>query len=248
MIPENEQLIEVPIVIPSEVHPHLLIDYTAFLCANCPTAAEQAHSLKDIYGAQLIVVAIHPPSYPLTQGLYDYTCEDGDVYFQWMGGTTSTYFPTGNIDMIPREGNYMTDYLDWPERVRERMADTTDIHLMSSAKIDMQTREIQICTNAYSNREQKSQLVIWLTEDSIAGAQMMPDGKANMEYTHRHVLRDAIGEPWGKTITVSPEPYNDTISTTLPAKYHAEQCYIVTLLLDPEDRHVLNAKEINILQ
>ena len=37
----------------------LLEDYTGHKCGNCPRAAEKAEELKEIYGDQLIPIAIH---------------------------------------------------------------------------------------------------------------------------------------------------------------------------------------------
>ena len=37
----------------------LLEDYTGHKCGNCPRAAEKAEELKEIYGVQLIPIAIH---------------------------------------------------------------------------------------------------------------------------------------------------------------------------------------------
>ena len=246
VIPENERLIEMPVIVSGDVHPHVLIEYTGFRCVNCPKAAEKAHELQQMYGDKLIVVAMHPASNPFTQGVYDYTCPEADTYYQFMGGTATTSFPNGNIDMMRQSDGFMTDYLDWPARLSDRMSDTTDIRLQTTATLDAQTRDITITTTAYAGSPVEANLVIWLTEDSIIGAQMMPDGNANMEYTHNHVLRAAAGEPWGKSLSLSTMPTHETTLLHLPDPCNADNCHIVALIIDKDDKHILNATETKI--
>ncbi|MCR5050758.1 MAG: Omp28 family outer membrane lipoprotein [Paludibacteraceae bacterium] len=248
VIPEDEQLIEMPLNISDEVHPHVLIEYTGFRCVNCPMAAEEAHKLQEMYSDQLIVVAMHPATNPFTQGKYDYTCPAADVYYQWMGGTATTSFPTGNIDMMPYEGDILVDYIQWASCLQERMSDETDIRLFVNAQVDTETREVTIATMAYAGLEMQADLVIWLTEDNITGAQMMPDGTANMNYTHNHVLRAVAGDPWGKTISLNAQSVHETSVLRMPDQCNADNCHIVALILDKEDKHILNATETNIQQ
>ena len=144
---------------------HVLLEFTGFRCVNCPKAAETAQTLHELYGERLIVVALHPASNPFTQGKYDYTCPAADSIYQYMGGTASTPFPTGNIDMTATDGSYFCDPEEWPTALSRAMADTIVPSLAEAKK-------------SY-----------WLVEDSVLGAQAMPDGSVNMEYYHRHVLR-----------------------------------------------------------
>ena len=246
VIPEDERLIEVPMTINGDIHPHVLIEYTGFRCVNCPLAAEQAHDLQQLYGNNLIVVAMHPASNPFTQGVYDYTCPASDIYYQFMGGTATTPFPTGNIDMMEYENNYLIDYTTWPALIKEQMSDITDIRLQTTATLDAQTRDITISTTAYAGEAIDVELVLWLTEDSITGAQLMPDGTPNMEYTHNHVLRAAAGEPWGKSLSLSTMPTHDTTTLHLPDQCNAANCHIVALIIDKDDKHILNATETKI--
>ena len=120
-----------------------------------------------------------------------------------MGGTASTPFPTGNIDMTATDGSYFCDPEEWPTALSRAMADTIVPSLAEAKK-------------SY-----------WLVEDSVLGAQAMPDGSVNMEYYHRHVLR-----------AVSDEP-----KMTIPEGCNPAHCTIVELILDTKDQHILQANE-----
>ena len=241
VIPENARLI------PTEADPngnrtHVLLEFTGFRCVNCPTAAETARTLQSIYGDKLIVVALHPATNPFTQGLYDYTCPAADSVYLFMGGTASTPFPTGNIDLTQRNEHWFFDHAEWPATVDEAMKDSVCPTLHVQAESDTIERDINIYASCdyYFSVARDALLALWLVEDSIQGAQAMPDGSANMEYYHRHVLRAvADDKPFG--IPTSPELMR--FHMPLPAACNPDKCTIVGLLLDKYDYHILQAYE-----
>ena len=216
VIKENERLIEVPVVADSERR-IVLVEFTGFRCVNCPKAAEEAETLKELYGDVLITVSMHPASNPFTQGAYDYTCEAADVYYQYIGGTATTPFPKGNVNFRDDEQGYLHDYPEWPTLVAEETA-----------------------------RERESAAVrrlTWIVEDSVPGVQAMPDGSVDMHYYHRHVLRGTVGDVWGEPSSTLP----DTVPAglVLPDACNPTHCSIVYVLID-EDYGVVDAKELRI--
>ena len=163
IIPAGEQTI--PVEGQSSARRHVLLDFTGFRCVNCPTAAELAQTLQEAYPDQLYVVALHPASNPFTQGAYDYTCPAADSIYRLLGGTASTPFPAGNVDMQPYDGSTFANMQEWPTMVYEAMQEKS-----------------MIPTGAKRS--------YWLVEDSVPGVQAMPDGSINTQYYHRHMLRD----------------------------------------------------------
>lgn len=204
VINEADRLIPVPLPI-ANGRKHVLLEFTGFRCVNCPEAAEKAASLQALYGENLIVIALHPASNPFTQGAaeYDYTCPEADSIYRFMGGTETTPFPTGNIDMQPTENGYLIDPVEWGARLNTAMADTL---------IDPNTPH---------------QISYWLVEDSVLGAQLMPDGSINMNYYHRHVLR-----------AISNEPFEQ-----IPEKCNPAHCSVVTIYTDINNKQILQAYE-----
>ena len=236
VIRESERLIEVPIAVDSSERRHLLVEYTGFRCVNCPKAAEAAAALQDVYGEQLIVVSMHPASNPFTQGAaqYDYTCPAADVYYQHMGGTATTPFPTGNIDFVEQENGWLSDYTEWPALLAKRM------NLPAAVHITAHKNELTL----FAEQAQTCQLAIWLVEDSVPGVQAMPDGSVDKAYYHRHVLRGTVGDPWGETISVGQQQTKHTVNIEIPEGCDPKHCSAVAVLLN-EKREVLNAIELN---
>lgn len=250
VIGEADRLIPVTPDVPENASTHLLIDYTGFRCVNCPTAAETAQALQQTYGERLIVVAMHPATNHFTQTKnpqYDYTCPEADSCYLFMGGTETTPFPTGNIDLTATPDGYFLSPNEWAAYLHARMDDQPAPHLQLEVSTDTVSRRIEITSYTYADTTLQCRLALWLVEDSVPGAQMMPDGSTNMNYRHRHMLRAAAdGTPWGQPIEVGPVVTVQQTQMTVPEKCNMAKCAVTALLLDGKDRHVLQANQIEI--
>lgn len=238
VIDENARFLPLPEA--GQTRTHVLLEYTGFRCVNCPAAAETANALKDIYGERLIVVALHPASNPFTQGKYDYTCPAADSCYQFMGGTETTPFPTGNIDILPIGGSYFIAPTEWASRINKLITDSVAPNIKTvEAEYISASREIHV-TCSVPDITHACRLAVWLTEDSVAGVQAMPDGTVNKEYHHRHLLRaTAFDSPWG--IALAQNSASAVIA--MPEGCNIRKCSLVVLLLDANDYHILNGYE-----
>jgi hypothetical protein len=190
---------------------------------------------------------MHPASNPFTQGKYDYTCPEADVCYTYMGGTASTPFPTGNIDIMPDETGWFIEPAEWAARFNS-LRETTEAPVLSvEATEDTPSGSVTVTATTFAGTPADCRLAIWLTEDSIQGVQAMPDGSVNMNYYHRHVLRAAAEDGlWGSPLTIGNAEQKNTLSLTIPDGCVREHCAVVALLLDATDRHVLQVKQTSI--
>lgn len=246
VIREEERLIPVDVET-SNGRRHVLLDCTGFRCVNCPIAAETAQSLSALYGEQLIVVALHPASNPFTQGLYDYTCPAADSIYRFMGGTASTPFPTGNIDLTRNGTGYFSDPAEWGGLLHSAMNDTTAPTLSMVATIDTTSRLVDATAYIAAKEGEEMRLAIWLTEDSVIGVQAMPDGSVNMQYTHRHVLRTtAFESPWGEKVRMGNMVLQRRVTFPLPEGCDVAKCHAIGILMNSNDKYILQAYETNL--
>lgn len=245
VISEGDRLIAIPLPVDTTGRSHVLIEFTGFRCVNCPKAAAVAEELHHTYGEQLIIVAMHPASNPFTQGAakYDYTCDEADEYYRYLGGNATTPFPTGNIDFQRTERGFMSDYTDWPTLLASAMAAPTQVHLSVQATYADDTLTVRTTTMAELQSEYR--LIIWLVEDSVQGAQALPDGSADTQYIHRHILRQAIGDPWGELVTARPFPDEQVTTAPLPVEAERRHYSVVAILMD-ENKQIINAKQTTI--
>ena len=214
----------------------LLIEYSGWQCVNCPTAAEEAHHLKELYGENLVVVVMHPESNPNTRHnnkpALNYTCPEADSVYMMMGGTNTTPFPTGNVNMVNDLTNgYFVDYDQWGTLISQAYnqpkpvvlkaeACTTDSHVISVA-VDITNLDKQAID---------ATLQVWLTEDSVMGSQKKPEG-TDKNYAHNHLMRASITPIWGDVVPIEAHMKQQVVyEYTLPEKVVKENCNIVSLV------------------
>jgi hypothetical protein len=238
VIDPSDRLLPVDAV-PQSSRRHVLLEFTGFRCVNCPSAEATALELQSLYAERLIVIALHPASNPFTKGVYDYTCPAADSVYRFVGGTASTPFPTGCINLTAdAEGHYFRDHELWGAALLQAMQDTVCPSLALTASLDTAARRVD-ARITYSACDDM-RLALWLIEDSVVGAQAMPDGSVLMDYTHRHVLRtSAFDTPFGVPALAGAT----TTYILLPDGCDAAHCSLVAPLLDATNYHILNAYE-----
>ena len=241
VIKEDDRYIRLPD--PETERVHLLLEYTGFRCVNCPTAAQTAEELHTIYDDKLITVALHPASNHFTQGVYDYTCPAADSVYRFMGGTATTPFPTGNIDWQVTDDSYFTDRATWAAQLSHLSSDTT-LGPTLSMTCEGNTQKDAVGFTVNYSLTQEAQLAVWLVEDSVLGVQAMPDGTVNMEYYHRHMLRNAAFE---QALGIRVSGQNKvTNQIAVPDGCDIHHCSLVAILLDT-NYTFLNAYEKKVL-
>ena len=215
----------------------LLIEYSGWMCVNCPTAAEVAHQLKEQYGEQLVVVVMHPESNPNTRHnnkpALNYTCPEADSIYIMMGGTSTTAFPTGNINLFNHDTkSYFTDYSMWGKYISQAYSNPKPVIINQEVKGTMDSKDINIVvdiTNHDTNAIEAT-LQVWLTEDSVMGSQKKPEG-TDKNYAHNHLMRASISPLWGDIMPIEAHMTEQQVYRyTLPEKVVKENCNIVALV------------------
>lgn len=229
----------------------LLIEYSGWMCVNCPTAAEVAHQLKEQYGEQLVVVVMHPESNPNTRHnnnpVLNYTCPEADSIYIMMGGTSTTAFPTGNINLFKHDTkSYFTDYSMWGKYISQAYSNPKPVIINQEVKGTMDSKDINIVvdiTNHDTNAIEAT-LQVWLTEDSVMGRQKKPEG-TDKNYAHNHLMRASISPLWGDIMPIEAHMTEQQVYRyTLPEKVVKENCNIVALV--SVNGEVVQAKETKI--
>jgi hypothetical protein len=127
----------------------------------------------------------------------------------------------------------------------QEMSKTADVYMSTQTSFDDSNRSLSIATTMYAPEMHECRVAVWLIEDSVQGAQAMPDGSVDKQYYHRHVLRGTIGDPWGETVSVTMKPLTLNASTTLPEAWNPEHCSVVVVALN-ERKEVVNASEVRL--
>jgi hypothetical protein len=248
---EREEVIFTPTDPSAVVRSSLLIEYSGWQCVNCPTAAEEAHRLQELYGENLVVVVMHPESNPNTRHnnkpALNYTCPEADSIYIMMGGTNTTPFPTGNVNMVkePTKG-YFNDYDQWATLVSQAYAAPKPMLLALEANGNADSRDVWMAVDMTNldSKAVEATLQVWLTEDSVIGSQKKPEG-TDKEYAHNHLLRASITPIWGESIQLDAHMTQQVVyEYTLPEKVVKENCNIVAIV--SVNGEVVQAKETRI--
>ena len=248
---EREEVIFTPTDPSAVVRSSLLIEYSGWQCVNCPTAAEEAHRLQELYGENLVVVVMHPESNPNTRHnnkpALNYTCPEADSIYIMMGGPNTTPFPTGNVNMVkePTKG-YFNDYDQWATLVSQAYAAPKPMLLALEANGNADSHDVWMAVDMTNldSKAVEATLQVWLTEDSVIGSQKKPEG-TDKEYAHNHLLRASITPVWGESIQLDAHMTQQVVyEYTLPDKVVKENCNIVAIV--SVNGEVVQAKETRI--
>lgn len=255
-IAEQDQLIPVA---PEDISCRsnvLLTEFTGFLCVNCPNAAEQAHTLLGIYPENLVVVAMHPASNSFTtttNAKYDYTCPEADVYYQSLGGTATTSFPTGAFN-FSSSFSYYTSWMG--DFIRHTIAVPKVQVLFGetvwSAPADTMGYSTELQITPLVAEPLNIRVLLWVTEDDVLGGQRMPDGSTNLSYRHQHMLRAELlsEDGWGKTLTLRAAttlPCAGTLPASKSLDTESEPHFnLVAVVLDQQNNRVLDVKQLKL--
>ena len=230
----------------------LLIEYSGWQCVNCPTAAEEAHRLKELYGEDLVVVVMHPESNPNTRHnnkpALNYTCPEADSIYIVMGGTNTTPFPTGNVNMVQvATKGYFQDFDKWGTIISQAYATPKPILLSQEVTGTADSKDVNIAVDITNLDTQaiEATLQVWLTEDSVMGSQKKPEG-TDKNYAHNHLLRASISPLWGEKLPIDAHMTQQVVyEYPLPDKVVKENCNIVSLV--SVNGEVVQAKETRII-
>jgi hypothetical protein len=234
---EREEIIFTPTDPSSVKRTSLLIEYSGWQCVNCPTAAEEAHHLKEQYDENLVVVVMHPESNPNTRHnnkpALDYTCPEADSIYTMMGGTNTTPFPTGSVNMLKNDTKgYFSDYDNWGTLISQAYAAPKPMILSHDAYGYTDSRYIWMAVDI-TNLDSlpiDATLQVWLTEDSVVGSQKKPSG-TDKNYVHNHLMRASITPIWGEALPIDAHMKQQVVyEYTLPDKVVKENCNIVSIV------------------
>lgn len=184
----------------SYVNPYkkvLIEDFTGHLCPNCPDAARELDAIHDIYGDQIIGMAIHVSKsfgrpYPASQApnfQYDFRTNWGDEWDEFYG-ISAAGLPRGMVNRIgvPDESHKLGKD-EWVATVASELQ--KEVNFIITIKSN--TNSITVSSTLENDIANNFKLVVCLTESDIINWQK--DGQDNIdEYEHNHVLRTVISD------------------------------------------------------
>ena len=94
------------------------------------------------------------------------------------------------------------NYTDWIRAVNTALTQTASLTLDVTATLNGGKLDITVDSRGV-NGDTQGKLQLWIVEDGITAMQLMPDGDANADYVHNHVLRAAVNGAWGDDFSLA---------------------------------------------
>jgi hypothetical protein len=236
----------------------LLEDYTGHRCPNCPAAGKLMKELKEVYGDNLVMMAVHAtqlakikfgPHY-----LYDFTTETGDIWSDHFGLNLSG-IPNGLINRKERDGSRIISPGSWATVIYDELNLPAEASIELEAKWEQQSRQISVralTTIADPMAGEAYYVTVVLLEDSIIKPQFNNDPAIGpvpdiLDYVHNHVLRMSFTGAWG--VPINPQVVdtrNFTYTLDGSSDIVPENCRVIAFISN-SNREVLQAEEIRLI-
>ena len=172
----------------------LIEDFTGHLCSNCHQAAREISAIHDVYGDQIIALAIHtstsfarPYLASQTGFQYDFRTTWGEAWDNTFGAS-AIGLPRGMVNRIGGQSPTLSKD-EWAEVVADELKKEIDFKI----EISSDASSITMTVESQKNSSGTYNYVICLAESNIINWQK--DGSLNVEdYEHNHVLRCVLAD------------------------------------------------------
>ena len=238
----------------------LIEDYTGHKCGNCPRATRSIYSLKEIYGENLIIVAVHagffakpnPPQAPsFTYDFRNPTSTDLDNDF----GISLVGNPNGMVNRRTNsDGSKVFAYTSWADEASKVLFDFSkvpaSISINNSYDDASRVLETEIVSDINVDLNANYNLSVYLIEDNVEQWQKDYDMSPSdiPDYMHREVLRASLNNTYGDPINnlTEGDPNTNTYSITLDPEFHAEECSIVAFIYDATTKEIIEVEQARV--
>ena len=236
-----------------------LEDYTGHKCGNCPRAAEKAEELKEIYGDQLVTVAVHAGFFAWPSGTHfstDFTTESGDEWDIHFGNSTAGN-PNGMVNRTGYpESSHILQHSQWAQKVDELLQIEPEAYIELAANYSAENRSltIDVRTEILQTISAPLNINVLLTESNIIAYQTdyAADPQEIEDYEHNHVKRASLTGSWGVDLEqseyISGDLIDKTFSISLDENWITENMSVVAFVSNTNTYEVIQAEEIHLIE
>lgn len=239
----------------------LIEEYTGHLCSTCPNAGLVLHDLKELYGIQLTIIAVHSghnaalasPNY-----MTDFTTTVGNdlnVFFD-----VGDMAPLGVVNRRKFNNNsyYPIDREAWGPAIAEVLAEEQQAKI----KIEKTYNNVDSIVNVTAKLEFFSEisdpinLSVYVTEDSVIAYQKNNNATIGPtpeipNYAHMHVLRGALNNTWGDEVLATGSSNGLKITKTIQGKLpnkvkDVNNVNLVVFLHNANTKEIIQVEEVKL--
>jgi len=233
----------------------LLEDYTGQKCPNCPEAAEIAHTLKTLYGEQLVLLTVHAGYYSTPDATGEFTADfrtsvgtDLNAYFEFPA------YPMGMVNRTEYNGSTILLKDSWEAAVEIQAGLDAQAGIVITNAYNAGTRKLD-CTlesEFFTDMEGSYNICVFITESGIISPQQTEQA-VDTNYEHNHVLRASMNGTWGELVgdegmAVTGSKLTNSYSYVLPSGWNADNCSVVAYIYNTATNEVVQAEENSLVE
>lgn len=234
----------------------LLEDFTGHTCGYCPRAHDKATDLQDLYGDNMVVIAVHAGDFAKVAPGFtrDFNTNLGTALYEAFDPPS---FPIGLVNRRKFGASPLADEIDWGTHINTILSEAAKLRIELASSYDENSRQVEIETNLeyFTEGNAEHRLVVLITEDSIIAKQKdyrLPAPQYNENYVHNHVLRSVVTDGnFGIQVKNGQiflgEKIRKTFSFELPNDHVDKHCHIVAYVLDMDTQEILQVEEIELM-
>ncbi|MBR5846320.1 MAG: Omp28 family outer membrane lipoprotein [Bacteroidaceae bacterium] len=236
-IPEDERYIELPNV---DCKRNILIeDFTGQLCSNCPDAHQVITKLQQLYGENIIAVAIHAGHFGIAEGsnekIIGLMQPEGNTYADHLGVSS---YPAGIINRT----SGIIKHTEWAAYARQALEKEPVAAINVTGDFSADSSKLTIKTELVPLVNTLGKLQVWITESRIEAVQQKGEDLIT-DYKHHHVYRASANGLWGEDILLEEgTPFSREHEIDVKENWDAKNLSIVAFLYNDTDG-VLQAAE-----
>ncbi len=230
----------------------LLEDFTGQKCPNCPDAAEIAHTLKELYGDRLVVVALHAGFYSTPDGSGEFTSDfrtaQGDELNSFFNISLYGY-PMGLVNRTDYGGYPVVPKASWETAVGIQMEldPVADINITNTYNSGTRKLDCKLETEFLEELDGTYNICAFIIESGIVSPQQTDHGVVT-DYVHDHMLRGSLNGTWGDLVgtdgmAVTGTTLTNNYTFTLPSGWNADNCAVAAFIYNTETLEVVQAEE-----
>lgn len=235
----------------------LLEDYTGHDCVNCPTAAVVAEDLKEVYGEQLVVIAVHAGFFarPKPDLPEDFRTEAGEAWDQYFG-ISAAGNPNGLVDRFEKApGDYIFNYGEWGTAIAVALEEDAEAKITIENSFSGDKLNSTVTSEFLSALNGTYNIFFCITQDSLIGPQKNNDANVGetpviVDYVFMHVLR-YTNAVWGDNLTDNVEvgkEYESTFSVDFEADWIPKNCHVVAFICNAETKTIIQVEEAKVVE
>lgn len=231
------------------VHRVFLEEFTGVKCNNCPDATKEAKRLGELYGDQVVLLAIHAGNLAQTDDKHPraFRTPEGTAFFN---DFNLFGVPVAFVNRVGYPNDLISVQAEWAADVATELSRSAVAEVsINEDAYDTTTRLLSISgeVEVFSALPtSNTYLSIFLAENDIISPQTMPDKSVNDNYEHDHVFRGTFNSTYGTPIDLSSGKANFSESLTLIPEIVKENCEVIAFVYDRDTYEILQVNKIEI--